>query len=354
MLCEVYNHVRLPLAFRVTCRKLREVHPEKTKTKLVEVVRNTALFNWALPCLQGWPVITGALAAAVAAAGNVDVMKVLAAMPGGVIENDGPRDVSMAAAKNGHLDMIKYLHVDLQLRIPRMVGYATAMRGHIKVFKYLDKKVHGHDKAQVAIHAAKGGQLGFLQWLYRKVTMDDMATLKQVATYVARKGHADIVYWVCSLVSPTNWPVGFGAPLICREVASGGLLDLLKYLVVYGLDWPSDDDYMLSCAIESGNLDVVKFVLAHGDEWSVVPTMCAAAGGHLEILKHAHAQGFRMHADEVRGTASRYGQLETLKWSTALDRHFDKAFWLSQMLHGTYAISDVHDETIAWLKGETP
>lgn len=359
LLVEVYLHVGAKVAYRATCRKLREAVPPPTgyshpRTKLVDIVRSVSLVEWAWDRLKGWPMLTGALAAAAAASGSVEVMQFLASKPRVVFINDGAqRDVCKVAARAGQLEMMKFLLGTLGLRADRFVAYAAARNGHTEVFGYLDSQACVCDYHQAMLAAAAGGQLDFLKWLLRKRKIVK-PPLHRAAVIAARRGHANIVYWVCSLFSNQNWERAMGVPNICEEAAGSGLLDLLKHLIAYGLDWPPDaSDAMLMSAIYSDNLDVVKFVLAHGDEWSPNHTARAAGSGHLDILKHAHAQGIRMSADEVREAAARCGQLATLKWSTALDPHLDKAFWLSQVLNGPRVISNGQQETLAWLKGES-
>lgn len=359
LLSDVYDRVGAKVAFRTTCRKLRDAVPAprglNPHSKLVAVVQSVALVEWAWETLQGWPVLTGALVAAAAAAGSVEVMRFLASKTGTVFVNDQTmRDPCKMAVFAGHLEMLKYLHGTLGLRVGRFVAYAAARKGQIKVYEYLDSQALSADYVQAVLAAAGGGQLAFVQWMVGKGLIVK-SPLKRAAGMAARRGHANVVYWVCSLVSNKNWTSSMGVPRICEEAAGSGLLDLLKYLIAYGLDWPPKiNDRMLECAIEGGNLDVVKFVLAHGDEWSAVHTACAACHGRLEILKYAHAQGVRMHADEVREGAVRCGRLETLKWSTVLDRHFDKAYWLSKMPSAsTHDAFNGRAETLAWLKGET-
>jgi len=361
LLVEVYLHVGAKVAYRATCRKLRDAVrpptdcPHPKGTKLVDIARSVSLVEWAWDTLKGWPALTGALAAAAAAAGSVEVMRFLASKPGTVFVNDeAGRDPCKVAAVTGQLEMLKYLHGTMGLRVGQYVACQTARMGHTKVFGYLDSQACVCDYHQAMLAAAGGGQLDFLKWLLRKRKIVK-TPLHRAAVIAAKRGHANVVYWVCSLVSNQNWARAMGVPNICVEAAGSGLLDLLKHLVEYGLDWsPDASDAMLMSAIDSDNLDVVKFVLAHGDEWSPNHTARASGCGHLDILKHAHAQGIRMSADEVRKAAARCGQLATLKWSTALDRHLDKAYWLSWMLENyTNEVCNGRDETLAWLEAES-
>jgi hypothetical protein len=355
----VYDHVGAKVAFRTTCRKLRDAVPAprgfKPHSKLAAVAQSLPLVEWAWNTLQGWPILTGALVAAAAMAGSVEVMQFLASKPGIVFTNDqSHRDPCKVAAMAGRLEMLKYLHGTLGMRVGRFVAYAAARKGQINVYEYLDSLGLSADYEQALLAAAGGGQLAFMQWMFRKRKIVKQP-LRRAAVIAARRGHANVVYWVCSVVSSQNWARTMGVPRICKEAAESGLLDLLKHLIEYGLGWPPKaNDLMLECAVEGGNLDVVKFVLAHGDEWSGPHTTRAASNGHLEILKYAHAQGFRMQADEVREAAVRCGQLETLKWSTALDRHLDKAYWLSQMRkNATNEVFYGSAQMLAWLSGQT-
>ena len=360
LLGEVYDCVGAKVAFRTTCRKLRDAIPAPRglhpHSKLVAVMQSLPLVEWAWDTLQGWPVLTGALVAAAAAAGSVEVMRFLASKPRVVfIDDQSMRDPCKVAVMAGHLEMLKYLHGTLGLRVGRFVAYAAARKGQIKVYEYLDSQALSADYVQAMLAAARGGQLDFLKWMLRK-RLIAKTPLRRAACIAARRGHANVVYWVCSLVSNQHWSMSMGVPNICEEAAGSGQPDLLKHLVAYGLDWPPDaSDVMLMSAIDSNNLDVVKFVLVHGDEWTLEHTKGAARAGHLDILKHAHAQGIHIHADEVRDHAARCGRLATLKWSAALDPHFDKDFWLSKVLNGptVRASASGQAETLAWLKGES-
>ena len=358
LLSEVYGRVNAKVAFRTTCRKLRDAVPAprgfKPHSKLVGAVQSLSLVEWAWNTLQGWPVLTGALVAAAAMAGPVEVMRFLASKPSVVFTNDqSHRDPCKVAAMAGRLEMLKYLHGTLGLRVGRFVAYAAARKGQIKVYQYLDSQGLSADYEQALLAAAGSGQLAFLQWMFRKRKIVK-PPLRRAAVIAAKRGHANVVYWVCSVVSSENWSRTMGVPRICKEAAESGLLDLLKHLIAYGLGWPPKaNDLMLECAVEGGNLDVVKFVLAHGDEWTPLHTKRAASNGHLDILKYAHAQGLGVHANDVREAAVRCCQLETLKWSTALDRHLDKTYWLSQMCkNATNEVFSGRDEMLAWLSGQ--
>lgn len=359
LLSDVYGRIDAKVTFRATCRKLRDAvrgrRGVRHHSKLVGVVQSVPLLEWAWDTLPPWPMLGGTLVAAAAAVGSVEVMRFLASKPSVVFINDQTHhDPCKVAAMAGHLEMLKYLNLTLGLRVGCFVAYAAARKGQIKVYEYLHSQGLAADCEKALLAAAASGQLAFLQRMLRKQKIVK-PPLRRAAVIAARRGKANVVYWVCSVVSNQNWSMTMGVPRICKEAAESGLLDLLKHLIAYGLDWPPKaNDLMLECAVEGGNLDVVKFVLAHGDEWSGLHTTRAASNGHLEILKYAHAQGFRMHADEVREAAVRRGQLETLKWSTALDRHLDKAFWMSQMRkNATDEVLYGRADMLAWLSDQT-
>ncbi len=72
----------------------------------------------------------------------------------------------------------------------------------------------------------------------------------------------------------------------CREAASGGYLEVLKWAHANGCDWDADT---CAYAAQGGHLEVLKWARANGCHWNRVT--CYNARGHPEVLKWAHENG---------------------------------------------------------------
>jgi len=78
--------------------------------------------------------------------------------------------------------------------------------------------------------------------------------------------------------------------LQCEDIASEGLLEILKWARSSGYKW---DSWTCGMAAENGHLEVLKWAHLNGCEWH--PNVCAGAawGGHLDVLKWLRSNGCR-------------------------------------------------------------
>mmetsp|Transcript_10614 Transcript_10614/g.30212 ORF Transcript_10614/g.30212 Transcript_10614/m.30212 type:complete len:257 (+) Transcript_10614:128-898(+) len=125
---------------------------------------------------------------------------------------------------------------------------------------------------------------------------------------------------MCASLELLQWALGQGSPFIppsiCSAAASGGHLDVLKWLQLHGhdcatwntafmaasgghteaLEWAHAqgaplDDSMCSAAAGGGHLPLVQWLVARGCTWDSRTCAYAARGGHCEVLEWARLRG---------------------------------------------------------------
>src|SRR5271169_966089 len=98
--------------------------------------------------------------------------------------------------------------------------------------------------------------------------------------------------------------------LRCENIASEGLLEVLKWAHLNGCEWNS-----LTCvgAALNGHLEVLKWARENDCAWNEMTCTNAASNGHLEVLQWARQNGCEWN-DMTCARAAENGHLEVLKW----------------------------------------
>src|SRR6185369_8547242 len=164
------------------------------------------------------------------------------------------------AAKNGHINVVKYLiekcnvniHVseDVALRI-------SAKNGHLSVVKYLiDSGADIHADNDAALRgAAENGYLHVIKYL-----------LKHGANIHARDDSA-----------------------LCISIIKGHT-DIVKYLIDKGANIYASEDRALNLSIEYRHLDIVKCLVEHGADINYA-LYSSIIKGYLDIIKYLIEKG---------------------------------------------------------------
>jgi hypothetical protein len=97
----------------------------------------------------------------------------------------------------------------------------------------------------------------------------------------------------------------------CRCAAAGGHLRVLKWAHENDCPW---NEQTCACAAQNGHLEVLKWARANDCPWHEYTCANAANGGHLEVLKWARENGCSWD-EHTCAYAAQDGQLETLKWA---------------------------------------
>jgi hypothetical protein len=127
--------------------------------------------------------------------------------------------------------------------------------------------------------------------------------------------------------------------VVSSTIARHGNLEMLKWVTAHGCPW---HDWISSDAAASGNLEVLKYCAENGSEWRDEAYYGAAARGNLEMLQWCHANGFSF--DEVTSAyAASGGHLELLKWLRANNCPWEEGT-TTDAAHGG------HIDTLKWCR----
>ena len=178
---------------------------------------------------------------------------------------------------------------------------AAAKHGHLRVLKYLRLNKCPWNSWTCAV-AAKHGRLETLKWARANGCPWDVWT----GVNAAEAGHLETLRWARGNGCPINEST-------CAHAARGGSLDIVRWLRGSGCPW---DENTTANAAERGHLELLKWARERDCPWTARTSSRAAEGGHLETLKWAIAHGCPFD-DETCRRAAQGGHLETLKWLRA-------------------------------------
>jgi hypothetical protein len=98
---------------------------------------------------------------------------------------------------------------------------------------------------------------------------------------------------------------------ICLCAAWGGHLQVLQWARENDCPW---DEKTCKEAAKGGHLEVLKWAHENGCPWDENTCWAAAKGGHLETLKWARENGCPWNIETVRLNATNGSHLEMMKW----------------------------------------
>ena len=117
------------------------------------------------------------------------------------------------------------------------------------------------------------------------------------------------------------WPRWWGETTFCREVAWTNKLELLKWArEEKKCAW--DECTIIAEAAYRGNLEMVKYCVANECPIDVYACAEAASGGHLEVLKYLREEGKAPWNSDTATLAARNGHLHILEY--LVERKYDK------------------------------
>ena len=272
-------------------------------------------------------------------------------------------DPTCAAATRGHLHVLTWLKNEMRIPISSNTSKAAAEAGQIEVLKWM--KVMKFDRNYALQPAVKGGQLHVLKWLegeghvpipwhgsqlYTDAILNNQFEVvkwlhsqgylftETCCALAARKGDLDLLKWLRERGCP------WGA-LTLLEAAGGGYLAVLRYAMENGCFSSSDiATQLMTRAMESGNLDMLKYLKEKGYPWPSGFYEKAAARGYLDILKWLHQNGCPCPTTPASFAAATNGHLSVLLW--LYTEHGMKL----NTGHFEAAAEGGHVEVLTWLK----
>ena len=195
------------------------------------------------------------------------------------------RNTCKIAAENGHLEIIEWILAEIQeWQVYETVIYydwisnqicpAAARKVHLHILKSMPSDITWHPAVEAALQS---GQIEVLKWFHERNYIDTDES--SAICNAAKSGKTDIVLWLQKEYNIQS--CSFDAPM--------------------------------ARAIETGNLEMVKYFKKAGAE--LAPPICAKAAlhGQFEILKWMHENGCNWNYDTTTNAAI-HGNLSILQW----------------------------------------
>jgi hypothetical protein len=299
-------------------------------------------------------------------------------------------DVYVRAAKEGNLEVVKYLH-EQGHQLPFRLMASAAESGNIKLvewiffrdptlnFQFVESAKGNLEMVKYLVEilgvngtcdaAARCGSLEVIQYLHEE---KGVQLLPHTLTYAVKNGHLEVVKYLMERNAPEDINMFFSA-------ASSGNVDLLKFVHERGHRWlgeyhsniytaaisansvacmkyafengcpvPAVDSHVICrAAVENNALGCLKYAREIGCDWNSGDTftgLCyiAMTYGYFEVFKYLHENGCSLNKDFC-SQAARSGQLEFLRYARNFVRWDDSVcVAAAQNIHAT-CLKYAHD-----------
>lgn len=268
---KVYRSTRARVIYtaEITTLATRKYRRHEWITRAGELVRpecGARLLQYAFDCgLPPVPQLT------TAAAGQGNLAALICALSNGCGWRTDYDCACSHAAKNGHLEVLRYA---LREGAPfAKCDYWAALCGRRAVLEGLREDGVSFD-AETCSGAASHGDIALLKWLRDVGTPWDYRT----TSCAADRGHFELF----------KWAVERGAPM---------------------------DNRVAFFSAEHGRLDILKMALERGAEWPAWAAPAAAREDHLDVLQYVHGEGLTLDPEECWRASPR--DSDTRRWLRA-------------------------------------
>lgn len=221
-------------------------------------------------------------------------------------------DTTKIAARNGHLEIIKFLHEHNSKGYTKEAMSLAALNGHLEIVKFLhENRTEGSDTSGMN-YAAFNGHLEVVKWLHVNRTEGCTELAMDLA---AMSGYLNVVEWLhenrtegCS-----RWAIEMAAKMGHLKVVewlykNGESLKILHGAVLEAMN----------LAALNGQFECVKFLyekIKNNEKVSVTEAINRAAqNGHLEIMQFLHDKTKEPYCTEAMIIAAECGQLKVVKF----------------------------------------
>jgi hypothetical protein len=247
------------------------------------------------------------------------------------------------AAKNGHLDCLKYLNSKKKLSWDKWACNYAAENGHLDCLQYALE----HDffwNEEVCRLAAKNGHLDCLQYAHTYGCSWDRWTCAEAARnghldclqyarnndcpwdkltciFAAENGHLDCLIYAHDNECPWDEDT-------CKYAAKNGHLDCLTYAHDNECPW---DEWTCAEAAKNGHLDCLDYAHTYDCPWDEETCFYAARNGHLDCLEYAIENGCPYN-DSVLKEAEKNGQFKCLEYLNNFNNLFSKLIFKNKYL----------------------
>jgi hypothetical protein len=232
----------LPCA-RLVCRTFRDHSSPALKKYRGDFLRTRPLLVFAWARMPGFVTALPSMLILAASVGCVGVLEELV----DIRQCELTADACAAAAQEGHLDALAWLH-SRGCPWDRFTSYRATGGGHLEVLRYAHE--HGCAWDSETCHwAAVGGRLEVLRYAHEHGCPWDISTCYGAA----KRGHLEVLQYAHEHGCPWEF-------YTCSFAASGGHLEVLRYAHEHGcpLEW----EYCISEALRPGHAEVVEYLRA--------------------------------------------------------------------------------------------
>lgn len=253
------------------------------------LARVCAVFEWFYAALGDASFVTEALVTELAHRGCLDALAFVHRITSITTTRTVFSHAAMdAAAREGHLDVVAFLHKHRREGCSTAALDDAAANGHLDVVRFLHCHRHEGGTAKAMDVAAANGHLRVVQFLHaHRAEGSTVAAMNRAA----RNGHLAVVQFLYE----QRRECGTFAAL--DGAALGGHLDVVTYLhcVRGGGDGNADGNGVCTAlamdnAASAGHLTIVQFLHAHRREGCTTKAMdLAAHNGHLDVVQFLHA-----------------------------------------------------------------
>ena len=224
---------------------------------------------------------------------------------------DFRNDLCFVAAKHGRLHLIKWActkNIGISKDDERVCKYAIG-GGHIDTFLWAKENGFAWNREcmkQASYAAAKNGHLKALQWVhnngYDLTEIDtDSASFCHSA---AEGGHVEVLKWLHSI--GCNWnEETIRMAIIC------GQSEAVRLMLGSGCEVRKQDACVFAALV--GNVEILSLLRSVDCEWDDSLPAYAAAHGYIDVIEWAVKNGCPWSESSCQHAAG-YGQLATLKW----------------------------------------
>ena len=179
----------------------------------------------------------------------------------------------------GNLRLLKWARKEMGLVVSEITSQEAARNGYLDVLKYLHEIGCSWNKYACRT-AAENGHLDVLKYLHE----NGCPWTHEVYLYAARSGYIDILEYALK----NKCPIYKYNDSMCLWASQGGHLHVIKWAIENGF---SCEGFVMDNAASQGHLDVVKWLHKKRYDWDDSTCSEAAFNNRLEVVKYLHENG---------------------------------------------------------------
>ena len=256
------------------------------------------------------------------------------------------RKACQIAAENGHLDLIEWILSEIQIWtrhsstetvynewISAIIGPAAAKNGHLHILKSMPSDINWEKTIESALEY---GQIHILKWLREKEYLNDDDDDESWVLYAG--SNLNSLLWL-NQEFPNEKDSNLD--LAMSFAVKSGNLEAAKYLLERNASFES---FVVAVAVENGHFEMLQWLHENQCEWDETITSLAAKSGNLKILQWLIEKNCPIDCNNLGEKAIKGGNLQLIKWiQSNLNIQFANTKYVR------LAIEESHWNVLEWL-----